>query len=624
MFGALILVGLCAARIVGIAYAAGDGAFLPPEQAFRFTARQLDAQAIEVHFDVAQGYHLYRERFAFTARPADVKLGAPAFPPGQVQFDEAFGRPTEIYHGSVTIRVPVVHAPANGKWTLVVTSQGCADNGVCYPPMQSIYQVGGNSAGGLRDTHERGAPMASRPSTQAQPGSAVQTALQGDGDRIADTLASRNLSRITALFFGLGLLLALTPSVLPMVPILASIVVGKHVARRGAWVVSFAYALGMAVVYAGIGVAGGLLGEGLSAPLRTPWALSALAVLVVGLALSMFGFYELELPQRRRVRQMTSSAQRRGGQVVGAAAIGAISALIVVPIVTAPLAGALTYVNRTGDVGMGGSALFAMALGMGVPLVLVGVGASILLPHAGRSLEVTKRVIGFLLLGVAIWVVSAVLPAWAAMVAWATLLLAIAAFLGAFDSLGPDAHGLARLGKGLGVLATLTAAILLVGLAAGGRDLLQPLAGLSAGRQAPANPASHGTLRFERVRTVAELDARIAQAAAAGQPVMLDFYADWCVSCKEMERFTFSDAGVQARLANAVILQADVTRNNADDKALLKRFGLFGPPAIIFFGADGRERPVRVIGFQAPARFLDSVARALGEAGQKSARGQPS
>lgn len=275
---------------------------------------------------------------------------------------------------------------------------------------------------------------------------------------------------IAALFFGLGLLLTFTPCVLPMVPILSSIVVGEHVTRKRALLVSLSYVLGMAVVYTGIGVAAGLLGEGLSAALQAPWVLAAFALLMVALSLSMFGLYELQLPQHWQTRLTASSNRRQGGQLAGAAAMGAISALIVGPCVTAPLAGALAYIARTGDAVVGGGALFAMALGMGVPLVLVGVGAGNLLPRAGRWMETTKRFFGFLLLGVALWMVSPVLPAWALMAGWAALLLVGAVFLSAFDSLGPDAHGLARVGKGLGLLAALAGAILLVGLASGGRD----------------------------------------------------------------------------------------------------------------------------------------------------------
>ncbi|KJK22940.1 thiol:disulfide interchange protein [Burkholderiaceae bacterium 16] len=607
----------------GAAHAAADD-FLPPDQAFRFAARQVDAQTIEVRFDVADGYYLYRERFAFAAQPASVKLGAPVFPPGKVKFDETFGKEMETYHGGVTIRVPVASAPADGKWSLVVTSQGCADKGLCYPPMESVFKVGGGVLDGLfgkrapADSSSIGSGPAaeSRDAAEAAasagPSPAQVAGPADENDRIAGALASRNLAVIAALFFGLGLLLTFTPCVLPMVPILSSIVVGEHVTRGRALLVSLSYVLGMAVVYTAVGVAAGLLGEGLSAALQSPWVLTAFALLMVALSLSMFGLYELQLPQHWQTRLTASSNRRQGGQLAGAAAMGAISALIVGPCVTAPLAGALAYIARTGDAVTGGGALFAMALGMGVPLVLVGVGAGNLLPRAGRWMEMTKRFFGFLLLGVALWMVSPVLPAWALMAGWAALLLVGAVFLSAFESLGPEAHGLARVGKGLGLLAALAGAILLVGLASGGRDPLQPLAHLGAGRTAPDAAASDSTtVRFERVRSIAELDARVAQAAAAGKPVLLDFYADWCVSCKEMERFTFKDERVRARLAGVVMLQADVTRNNADDRALLKRFGLFGPPGIILFGPDGRERPVRAIGYQPAARFLDTLARAL-------------
>ncbi|CAJ94523.1 Thiol:disulfide interchange protein DsbD [Cupriavidus necator] len=606
---AALLAALAWVCLAGGAHAATEDDFLPPEQAFRFAASQLDDKTVEVRFEVAPGYYMYRERFAFAAQPADVKLGMPAYPPGKVKFDETFGKEMETYRDSVVIRVPVEAAPADGKWSLTVTSQGCADKGLCYPPMESVYKVGGS---GLADLFgKRGRSDA--PAAVPAPAPAAPAVLRADdSDRIAGALASRNLALIAALFFGLGLLLTFTPCVLPMVPILSSIVVGEHVTRGRALVVSLAYVLGMAVVYTAVGVAAGLLGEGLSAALQTPWVLGLFAALMVALALSMFGLYELQLPQRWQTRLTESSHRRQGGQVAGAAAMGAISALIVGPCVTAPLAGALAYIAQSRDAVIGGAALFAMALGMGVPLVLVGVGAGNLLPRAGRWMEVTKRFFGFLLLGVALWMLGPVLPAWASMLALAALLLVAAVFLGAFDGLGPDPRNLARVGKGVGVLFAIAAAIVLIGVASGGRDPLQPLSHLSVARGGAEAAAGAQAVRFERVRSVAELDARVAQAAAAGKPVLLDFYADWCVSCKEMERMTFVDPRVRARLSEIVLLQADVTANNADDKALLKRFGLFGPPGIILFGPDGRERPVRVIGYQSANRFLESLERAFG------------
>lgn len=618
---ALLLMMLCACLMLGrMAHAATEEDFLPPEKAFRFAAKQVDPQTIEVRFEVADGYYMYRERFAFATQPATVKLGPPVLPQGQVHFDENFGKNMETYRGSVVVRVPVIEAPADGRWSLVVTSQGCADKGLCYPPMESVYKVGGSVLGNLFGDRTSPVPSTQAPATPEQPAAAGKTSPvttgaappRDDNDRIAGALASRNLGLIAALFFGLGLLLTFTPCVLPMVPILSSIVVGEHVTRGRALLVSLAYVLGMAVVYTAVGVAAGLAGEGLSAALQNPWVLGAFAALMVALALSMFGLYELQLPQRWQTRLTESSNQRQSGQIVGAAAMGAISALIVGPCVTAPLAGALAYIAQTGDAFTGGAALFAMAIGMGVPLVLVGVGAGNLLPRAGKWMEATKRFFGFLLLGVALWMVTPVAPVWAVMVGWAALLIVAAVYLGAFDALGPDPRGLMRLGKGLGLLAALAGAIQLVGLASGGRDPLQPLSHLGVVTSGAAPQARADHIRFERVRSVAELDARVAQAAASGRPVLLDFYADWCVSCKEMEKLTFPDAKVRARLADVVLLQADVTANNADDRALLKRFGLFGPPGIILFGPDGRERPVRVIGYQSATRFLDSLERALG------------
>jgi thiol:disulfide interchange protein DsbD len=616
---ATLFVMLLAWLFCSLAHAASDGDFLPPDKAFRFAARSVDSNTVEVRFDIADGYYLYRERFAFAARPATaVTLEPPVFPAGHVKFDETFGKNMETYRGTLIVRVPVKPAPPGGNWTLVVTSQGCADQGLCYPPMDHEFKVGAASPGTSIVPSAAATGSTPAPTFDAAP-LPVETPVAGtrgavdENDRIANALAGRNLGTVAALFFALGLLLTFTPCVLPMVPILSSIVVGEHVTRGRALMVSVAYVLGMAVVYTAVGVAAGLLGEGLAAALQTPWVLGLFAALMVGLSLSMFGVYELQLPERWQTRLSASSNARQGGQIAGAVAMGALSALIVGPCVTAPLAGALAYIAQTHDAAIGGAALFSMAIGMGVPLVLVGVGAGNLLPRAGRWMEVTKRFFGFLLLGVAIWMVSPVLPAWLQMLAWAALLLVGAVFLRAFDGLGAEPHGLARVGKGLGVLAALAGAILLIGMASGGRDPLQPLSHLASGGAGKEQPgAAAQAAPFERIATVAELDARVENAAAQGKAVMLDFYADWCVSCKEMERFTFSDPAVRARLGGMVLLQADVTQNNTDDKALLKRFGLFGPPGIILFGTDGRERPVRVIGFQDAARFLGSLERALG------------
>lgn len=623
VFAMLLVVVMALVAWIPRGASAAEPDFLPPEKAFRFAARQVDPQTIEVRFDVAEGYYLYRERLSVAARPTEgVRLGQMDLPAGKVKFDETFGKDMETYRDTLMFKVPVLEAPA-GPWSLVVTSQGCADQGLCYPPMESVLRVAAGGTGGAAGTGQAtgagsgatviGGRADSNMRTTPIPAASGTTATQGklidDSDRIAGVLAGRNTAAIMVVFFGLGLLLTFTPCVLPMVPILSAIVVGEHVTRGRALLVSLAYVAGMAVVYTSVGVAAGLLGEGLAAMLQTPWVLGLFAALMVALALSMFGVYELQMPQRWQTRLTASSNRRARGQFAGALAMGAVSALIVGPCVTAPLAGALAYIAQTGDAWTGGAALFAMAIGMGVPLVLVGVGAGNLLPRAGVWMEATKRVFGFLLLGVAIWMVSPAIPGWSAMLAWAALLLVGSVFLRAFDGIGTTPSMPARVAKGFGLLAALAGAILLVGLASGGRDPLQPLSHLARGERTPGAIAE---VHFEPVRSVAELDARIARASAAGKPVLLDFYADWCVSCKEMERFTFTDAAVRDRMAEFVLLQADVTRNNADDKALLKRFGLFGPPGIILFGEDGRELPVRVIGFQAADRFLASLERARG------------
>ncbi len=416
-------------------------------------------------------------------------------------------------------------------------------------------------------------------------------------------------------FFGAGLLLAFTPCVLPMIPILSGIVVGgREVATRGrALMLSITYVLGMAITYAGAGVAAGLSGAMLAAALQNPWVLCSFAVLFVALACSMFGMFELQLPSALQSWLTERSNHLRGGQLVGVFVMGILSALIVGPCVAPPLAGALLFIAERGEVVLGGSALFAMALGMGVPLIGVGLSAGTLLPKAGPWMQSVKNFFGVVLLGVAIWIVSPVIPSVVQMVAWGVLLLVSAVYLHAVDPLPANASGYRKLGKGVGIVCLLAGAALLLGALSGGRDILQPLSGLrvgAAGNTAIAAGTASGAPNFEPIDSSSSLDARLS--AAKGTPVMLDFYADWCVSCKEMERFTFSDDDVKARMSQFVLLKADVTANNAEHKALLKRFSLFGPPGIIFFDREGREiQGLRVIGFQAADRFTGVLERGL-------------
>jgi thiol:disulfide interchange protein DsbD len=383
-----------------------------------------------------------------------------------------------------------------------------------------------------------------------------------------------------------------------MVPILSSIIVGEgaKVSRRRGFLLSVTYALGMALVYTALGVAAGLAGEGLAATLQNPWVLSAFALLMVLMSLSMFGFYQLQLPAALQTKLTQASGQQSAGKLIGVFVMGAISALIVGPCVAAPLAGALVYISQTRDVVIGGSALFAMAVGMSVPLLLVGISAGSLLPRAGVWMESVKRFFGVLMLAVALWMVAPVIPVSAQMLGWAALGIGYGAFL----LWGKSSASSAWFAKAFGVAFMVCGALQLVGGVTGGRDVWMPLAHLGGARESVHT-------QFVKVRSVAELDAALAQTN--GKSAMLDFYADWCVSCKEMEKFTFTDPRVQTRFGEMILLQIDVTANNADDKAMLKRFNLFGPPGIILFDGRGQEVPHgRVIGYQKADKFLQSLS----------------
>jgi thiol:disulfide interchange protein DsbD len=564
---------------------------LDPEQAYKFSARLLDEKTVEARWDVASDYYLYKHKIGFAA--AGAKLGTPELPRGKEKDDEFFGR-IEALRGTVIARIPILEGAP--PFTLKADSQGCWDGGVCYPPMTQEAKI-------------VLAAMSSGPAPAPVAVPAEPTLEADESGRIARLLAGAGFWVAVATFFGFGLLLSFTPCVLPMVPILSGIIVnhGHAVTHLRAFTLSLAYVLGMAVTYAAAGVAAGLSGTLLSAALQNAWVLGGFALVFVALAFSMFGFYELQLPSALQSR-ISESANKQGGSLGALALMGALSALIVGPCVAAPLAGALLYIAQTKDAWLGGWALFALAMGMGVPLLLVGVFSRSFLPKTGPWMSAVNRFFGVLLLATALWLVSPVLPAWLAMLGWAVLLIVPSIYMHALDPLPAQASGWQRLWKGIGVAMLLAGAILLVGLLGGARDPLQPLSFLR-GASAAGAPGDAHAVKFERVKSVAELDARLK---SAGKPVMLDFYADWCVSCKEMEKLTFADAKVAAKMGQMLLLQADVTANNDDDKALLKRFGLFGPPGIIFFDAKGAERPdLRVVGYQPPEQFLPTLERAL-------------
>lgn len=524
--------------------------FLPADQAFSVDAAGAGPSQLDVRLTVAKGTYLYRERLAAQLTPA--QGGQPvtlewAVPAGEIKHDPNFDKDVEVYHHDVAAKLSVP-AGLSGVQRLKLTYQGCADAGICYPPQNKLFDVQLSDKGEVVDVSpaEAGGASAKAPGFPAG-GSA--SADSGGGDQVSAALASGRLALIVPVFLLAGVLLSLTPCVLPMVPILSSIIVGHgtQVSRGRGFLLALAYSQGMALVYTGLGVAAGVLGQGLAAYLQHPTVVLVFAALMVLLSLSMFGLYELQLPAVVQSWLGAGSSHLPGGRFVSVFAMGAVSALVVSPCVSAPLAGALLYISQTHDVVLGGSALYAMAWGMSLPLLLVGLSAGSLLPRTGPWMKAVKALFGLIMLAMAVWVSR---PAWPFLMAQVK---------------GPDA----------------------------------------------VVSAHQSALPFKRVRTVVELEDALLQARQAGQPVMLDFYADWCTSCLEMEHKTFRDTSVQSRLKSVVLLQADVTANTEADRALLQRFQLFGPPGIIFYDAQGRElTTARVIGYQAPADFIASLQKA--------------
>lgn len=584
---------------------------LPPEQAYLPQIMSANDRQITLRWGIEPGYYLYRDKLSFTVIDAGgAQVSTADIDPGIEQYDEFFGN-VRILRDVAEARLyldPAVDLASASQATLQLNYQGCADIGVCFPPSVTTLPVAFDSTPSGLD-----APVTTTAADSAAASGTLPA--QSEQDRLFSALSANSLWLNVATFFGLGLLLAFTPCVLPMVPILSSLIVGQagSMTTGRAFRLSLVYVLVMASTYAIVGVIVGLSGYNVQAFLQNPWVLSVIAVLFVVLSLSMFGFYELQMPVAVQSRLTQWSNRQGGGQVTGVALMGFISTLIVGPCVTAPLAGALIYIAKTGDAVIGGAALFSLGLGMGAPLLLIGTSAGKLLPRTGGWMNATKHIFGILLLAMAIYMLSRFLPAQLSMALYGILAVMSAIHLGATDTTSRESSGWQRFGKGAGIVLGIYGLALLLGALSGGSSYRTPLRGVMSSTSGPSAESPEQHLAFERIKSVADLEQTVVSASAQGRPVMLDFYADWCISCKEMEAFTFVDPRVQALLSNAVLVQADVTANDELDQALLKHFDLFGPPGIIFYTADGTELPAaRVIGFLNADRFSDHLQRFIG------------
>lgn len=587
--------------VLGGLFGNDEPALLPVEQAFPISAKLTAPDRIVARWDVQPGYYLYRGKLAFELEGADNAIQRVQTPAGEPKEDPYFGR-LEVYHKPVEATLQLKHAVGH-PLELVAHYQGCADAGLCYPPQTTRIRLVPASAG-----LGANAGAAAVAVTAAPDAGLLQTGM----NQLTQILQEGRPLPILAAFFVAGLLLAFTACLYPMIPILSGLIAGDRHRRRGgrAFLLSLVYVESTALAYAVAGVIAGLTGQAVQADLQSPWILGAFAAVFIALALSMFGLYDLQLPGRLQTRLFEASRHQRGGTLIGVAAMGAFSVLIVGACSGPALIAALVFISSTGKAWLGGLALFVLANGMGVPLLLIGTAAGKWLPQAGHWMETIRRIFGVLFLAVALWMIDRVLPAGLSLALWGALLLGCGVYLGGLDRLTGEAGGMQRLRKTGGLLMLLWGSVALVGAAAGGGDLRQPLSALTTAASDPVSTVQASG--FRQVGSVRELNAELRRASAVGQPALLDVYADWCAYCVELDKRTFSDPQVQQLLSRAVKLRVDVTAMNAADKALLQRLGVFLPPAVMFFGPDGHERrDLRVVGFLGPAPFLQRAQLGL-------------
>ncbi|MCP4300471.1 MAG: protein-disulfide reductase DsbD [Gammaproteobacteria bacterium] len=577
--------------------------FPPVDEVFFPDVFPIDGNKVEVGFRIVPGFYLYKDKISVRSLSSNAKAGRLELPEGKMKVDEFFGE-MEVYLESILAPLAIARAtPEAMDLQLEVNYQGCAEGGLCYMPQTRVITVSLPEAVTVSNLPSDNAPV----SEQA---------------RLANIITGSSIWVAAGLFFLAGLGLAFTPCVLPMVPILSGIIAGEgeDVTPMRGFTLALSYVLGMALVYTAAGIAAAAAGMQLQATFNQPWILILFTGLFVVLALGMFGAYELQMPSSIQEKLAGVSGNQKSGTMIGAFIMGALSALIVTACVAPALIAALTVMAQTGDLVRSGSALFAMSLGMGAPLLLVGAAQGKFLPKAGPWMVAVRNAFGFMMLGLAIWMLSRILPGGVTMLLWAVLIFMAGVFMGGLTTLTSESALAQKLGKGFGFLAIIYGILLLLGALTGGSNPMKPLASVTIGGGAMVAEEAH-ELPFQRIKTVDDLDRELAAAASQGKTAFLDFYADWCVSCKEMEAYTFTDGDVRAALSNTVWLQADVTANDEADQALLSRFGVFGPPTIIFFDAGGQQRHgYEVVGYMKAEDFLEHLQMAFGDTATKSAQ----
>ena len=576
---------------------------LPADEAFAFSVIAIDANTLMASWNIHPEYYLYHDKFFIETKGAEI--GEVVFPKGKEKDDPLFGK-VQIHKGQLNVEIPLENIQST-PITFVAKYQGCWLGGICYPPMEKVTDVilpvqGENTNTPPIQSVQDIANISSTPATVLNKTKNVEL---NETDKITNILKQGDVLWTLGWFFVIGLGLSLTPCVFPMIPILSGIIVGqKGVTTRKALIMSIVFVLAMSVTYTIAGVLAGLFGENLQILFQTPWVLIVFSLVFVALAFSMFGYYEIQLPARLQNKIANISNKQEGGHLIGVAIMGFLSALIVGPCVAPPLAGALIYIGQTGDAVLGGLSLFVMSLGMGAPLLAIGAGAS-KLPKAGGWMDNVKYVFGILMLAVAIWLLDRITSPIVSLALWATLFSFSPIAMGVLNSLTNTPTPWQRIFKAIGLL-VLAYGILLWGLVArGGGDMLAPLAGYGNGAQ-----VEQVHVKFEKIKSNKDLDQALLRAKANNQIVMLDFYADWCISCKELERFVFSNANVVNKMQNVIALQADVTANDATDKALMtRRFNIIGPPAILFFKNGIENRPQRIVGEINAQGFLEHLKK---------------